>query len=157
MAILVSNVPGLPWGWLWNLLLGHRTQEGRTSGRSYGKIRDSEQSSVPQAHIPLAIILKKKYCIFEIRLPYIYNLHGGLPHLPLGYMNVHNYPLLFWKRVSQIISSHAVAISNINWPFLCVFFPKLNPSKSRGLICAFISPYMILYPSSFFITSESVL
>ena len=106
---------------------------------------------------PSLLFWKKKYCIFEIRLSYIYNWHGGLPRLPLGYMNVHNFPLLFWKRVSQIISSHAVAISNINWPFLCVFFPKLNPSKSRGLICAFISPYMILYPSSFFITSGSVL
>ena len=41
-----------PWIKLLNLLLGQRTQEGRTSGRFYGKIRDSEQSSGPQAIIP---------------------------------------------------------------------------------------------------------
>ena len=108
-------------------------------------------------HPPRYYSGKKKYCIFEIRLSYIYNWHGGLPRLPLGYMNVHNFPLLFWKRVSQIISSLVVAISNINWPFLFVFFPKLNPSNSRGLIFAFISPHMISYPSSFFITSENAL
>ena len=34
-------------------------QEGCTSGRFYGKIRDSDQSSGPQANIPLAIILEQ--------------------------------------------------------------------------------------------------
>ena len=41
-----------PWIKLWNLLLGQRTKEGRTSRRFYGKIRDSEQSGGPQAIIP---------------------------------------------------------------------------------------------------------
>ena len=38
---------------------GQRTQEGRTSGRFFGKIRNSGESSSPQANIPLAIILEQ--------------------------------------------------------------------------------------------------
>ena len=38
---------------------GSGPKKARTSGRFYGKIRDSEQSSGPQANIPLAIILEQ--------------------------------------------------------------------------------------------------
>ena len=41
----------------------------RTSERSYGKIRDSEQSSVPQANIPLAIILEKNTVSLKLGYP----------------------------------------------------------------------------------------
>ena len=53
----------------YEIYLGQRTQEGRTSIRSYRKVRDSEQSIVPQANIPLAIILEKNTVSLKLGYP----------------------------------------------------------------------------------------
>ena len=49
-----------------------------------------------------------------------------------GYMNLHNFSLLFRKQVFQIISSHVIAISNIYRPFLLVFFSETKPITVQG-------------------------
>ena len=56
---LGAKCTGLSLGMTMKSSFGQRTQEGRTSGRFFGKIRHNEQSSSPQANIPLAVILEQ--------------------------------------------------------------------------------------------------
>ena len=65
-----------------NLLWGSRSQVGHTSGRSDGKIRGSEQCSVPRANIPPRHYSRKN--TVSLNLGYSAFITGRLPRLALS-------------------------------------------------------------------------